>query len=332
MSLAPADRARSSSTATGRSLERNPVQRGNVSRRSAQTSRRKVPPLRTGRAGPGGPADVLRGCRPSAGRPHCRARGAPWRSGGAARGIRDETRVRGASVEDRRQARVLGSCAHDFARRSRPTSRNGDDRRGRRRALRREAKGSAQRPRSRRRVGGAALRAARRIRQCAWSRRRYLRRRGRNRPRQPGGLRPESGGPTFASARGPRAWSARSISSSRTPPIFRQPTSRAFRAKCGVSIRALRSMAGSTGLDAYRAIFPEAARLLAPDGWLLVEASAGQAGAVLAIAAKAGFLEGSTRRDLAGVERVVVARSPRTTPGHRDHEGDNRHERVVAPD
>jgi release factor glutamine methyltransferase len=89
---------------------------------------------------------------------------------------------------------------------------------------------------------------------------------------------------------------------------------------------------GVDGLDAYRAIFPEAARLLAPDGWLLVEAGAGQAGAVLAIAAKAGFLEGWTRRDLAGVERVVVARSPRTTAGHRDYEGDNRHERVVAPD
>jgi release factor glutamine methyltransferase len=84
---------------------------------------------------------------------------------------------------------------------------------------------------------------------------------------------------------------------------------------------------GVDGLDAYRAIFPEAARLLAPDGWLLVEAGAGQAGGVLAIAAKAGFLERSTRRDLAGVERVVVvARS-----GHRDHEGDDRHERVIAP-
>ena len=84
---------------------------------------------------------------------------------------------------------------------------------------------------------------------------------------------------------------------------------------------------GVDGLDAYRAIFPEAARLLAPDGWLLVEAGAGQADGVLAIAAKAGFLERSTRRDLAGVERVVVvARS-----GHRDHEGDDRHKRVIAP-
>ena len=86
---------------------------------------------------------------------------------------------------------------------------------------------------------------------------------------------------------------------------------------------------GIDGLDAYRAIFPEAARLLAPDGWLIVEAGAGQAGEVLAIAAKAGFLERATRRDLAGVERVVVSLPGQ---GHRDHEGDDRHERVIAPD
>jgi release factor glutamine methyltransferase len=89
---------------------------------------------------------------------------------------------------------------------------------------------------------------------------------------------------------------------------------------------------GIDGLDAYRAIFPEAARLVAPEGWLLVEAGAGQAADVLAIAAEAGFLERSTRRDLAGVERVVVARSPRRAPGRGNLEGDNRHERVIAPD
>ena len=89
---------------------------------------------------------------------------------------------------------------------------------------------------------------------------------------------------------------------------------------------------GIDGLDAYRAIFPQAARLLAPDGWLLVEIDAGQAGAVLAIAAKAGFLERSTHRDLAGRERVVAARSLRTALGQRNHERDNRHERVIAPD
>jgi release factor glutamine methyltransferase len=89
---------------------------------------------------------------------------------------------------------------------------------------------------------------------------------------------------------------------------------------------------GIDGLDAYRAIFPQAARLLAPDGWLLVEMGAGQASDVLAIAAKAGFLERSTRRDLAGVERVVVARTPRRAPGRRNLEGDNRHERVITFD
>ena len=69
---------------------------------------------------------------------------------------------------------------------------------------------------------------------------------------------------------------------------------------------------GADGLDAYRAIMPASARLLAPGGWLLVEVGAGQAADVLAIAAKAGFLDCATRRDLAGVERVVAARSPRT--------------------
>ncbi len=72
---------------------------------------------------------------------------------------------------------------------------------------------------------------------------------------------------------------------------------------------------GIDGLAAYRIILPAAARLIAPDGLLLVEAGAGQAGAVMAIAAKAGFLELSTDRDLAGVERVVAARSPRTVGG-----------------
>jgi release factor glutamine methyltransferase len=69
---------------------------------------------------------------------------------------------------------------------------------------------------------------------------------------------------------------------------------------------------GIDGLAAYRIILPAAAKLVASNGLLLVEAGAGQAADVLAIAAKAGFLECSTRRDLAGVERVVAARAPRT--------------------
>jgi release factor glutamine methyltransferase len=86
---------------------------------------------------------------------------------------------------------------------------------------------------------------------------------------------------------------------------------------------------GSDGLDAYRVILPSAARFLAPGGWLLVEIGVGQAADVLALAVKAGFLECATRRDLAGRERVVIARSPRTSSG-RAVEGDNRRERVNA--
>ncbi len=68
---------------------------------------------------------------------------------------------------------------------------------------------------------------------------------------------------------------------------------------------------GADGLEAFRAIIPASARLISPNGRLLVEVGAGQARRVLAIAAEAGFLDGATWRDLAGVERVVAARAPR---------------------
>jgi release factor glutamine methyltransferase len=68
---------------------------------------------------------------------------------------------------------------------------------------------------------------------------------------------------------------------------------------------------GADGLEAYRAIIPSSARLISPDGRLLVEVGAGQARSVLAIAVGAGFLDGATWRDLAGVERVVAAQAPR---------------------
>jgi release factor glutamine methyltransferase len=72
---------------------------------------------------------------------------------------------------------------------------------------------------------------------------------------------------------------------------------------------------GVDGLDAYRAILPAAAPLLAPGGAILVEVGGGQADDVLDIAAEAGFAERSSRRDLAGCERVVAVRSPRTAWG-----------------
>ena len=65
---------------------------------------------------------------------------------------------------------------------------------------------------------------------------------------------------------------------------------------------------GADGLDAYRAILPAAARILAPGGSVMAEVGAGQAPDVLVLAERAGLSEAATRRDLAGIERVVLWR------------------------
>jgi len=67
---------------------------------------------------------------------------------------------------------------------------------------------------------------------------------------------------------------------------------------------------GADGLDAYRTILPAAVDLLAPGGKLLVEVGAGQGGVVLGLAARLGFVHAETRRDLAGIERVVIGERP----------------------
>jgi release factor glutamine methyltransferase len=67
---------------------------------------------------------------------------------------------------------------------------------------------------------------------------------------------------------------------------------------------------GIDGLDAYRRIMPESRPLLSRGGWLVVEVGAGQAADVLAIAQGCGFADASTVKDLAGLDRVVAARSP----------------------
>jgi release factor glutamine methyltransferase len=62
---------------------------------------------------------------------------------------------------------------------------------------------------------------------------------------------------------------------------------------------------GADGLDAYRALAPEIARLLAPAGRFYLEVGAGQADAVKTLATAAGLVDLATHRDLAGIERVV---------------------------
>jgi release factor glutamine methyltransferase len=65
--------------------------------------------------------------------------------------------------------------------------------------------------------------------------------------------------------------------------------------------------AGSDGLDAYRALAPQLAGLLAPGGIICLEIGAGQGKAVSALMAAAGFTIES-RKDLTGIVRCLVLR------------------------
>lgn len=65
---------------------------------------------------------------------------------------------------------------------------------------------------------------------------------------------------------------------------------------------------GADGLDFYRRIVAEAAGFLAPGGLLAFEVGAGQALDVAALMTGASFGAPAIRKDLAGIERVVMAR------------------------
>ena len=66
---------------------------------------------------------------------------------------------------------------------------------------------------------------------------------------------------------------------------------------------------GADGLDAYRALIPQAARLLAPLGVLVVEAGLGQTRAIGELMTATGLtLQRPAKADLAGVLRVVAGR------------------------
>jgi release factor glutamine methyltransferase len=63
---------------------------------------------------------------------------------------------------------------------------------------------------------------------------------------------------------------------------------------------------GTDGLDAYRALLPDIARLLAPTGFAAIEIGAGQHGAVAGLAESAGLVCTDAKRDLAGRERCLI--------------------------
>ena len=66
---------------------------------------------------------------------------------------------------------------------------------------------------------------------------------------------------------------------------------------------------GRDGLDAYRALIPQAASLLKAGGALVVESGVGQAGEIEALMTKAGLkVTGAPKPDLGGILRAVAAR------------------------
>ena len=66
---------------------------------------------------------------------------------------------------------------------------------------------------------------------------------------------------------------------------------------------------GADGLDAYRALIPQAAGLLAPGAPLIVEAGEGQSGSINGLMTLAGLTPtGGPKADLGGIPRAVAAR------------------------
>jgi release factor glutamine methyltransferase len=79
-----------------------------------------------------------------------------------------------------------------------------------------------------------------------------------------------------------------------------EPEVRAFEPAIALS-------AGPDGLAAYRSLIPDCARLLEPNGALVLEIGQGQGDAVARILAAHGFRVAERRPDLAGIERCLVA-------------------------
>ena len=67
---------------------------------------------------------------------------------------------------------------------------------------------------------------------------------------------------------------------------------------------------GADGLDLVRRLVADAPALLAPGGVLALEIGDGQAAPTRALLEAAGFTDVQTRKDLAGIERVVSGRKP----------------------
>ena len=87
------------------------------------------------------------------------------------------------------------------------------------------------------------------------------------------------------------------------------PTSRVLPSRSARTTRIVALDGGADGLDAYRALIPQAARLLAPGGALVVEVGHGQSDYVEQLMKAAGLKrEKPPKADLAGIPRAVAGR------------------------
>lgn len=68
--------------------------------------------------------------------------------------------------------------------------------------------------------------------------------------------------------------------------------------------------AGSDGLDDIRTIVSEAINRLREGGWLILEIGADHGEPVIELMDAAGYIDVEVRRDLAGLDRIAVGRSP----------------------
>ena len=71
-----------------------------------------------------------------------------------------------------------------------------------------------------------------------------------------------------------------------------------------------RGAAGMDGTTLHRRLLAEAPAHLRPGGWLLMEVGQDQAAAVVGVAQDFGYEDVAVRQDMAGIERVVVGRTP----------------------
>ena len=68
--------------------------------------------------------------------------------------------------------------------------------------------------------------------------------------------------------------------------------------------------AGSDGLDDVRVLADGAGRWLQPGGWLVLEIGTGQGALVAPLLSAAGLVDVEIRPDLAGHDRIALARRP----------------------